>query len=645
LQKRTAAAAKYFERLDLVDLKQVIEDASISDTAADMPLDIKLLIIGDAIQFVTQKEDKSEPNTPNKGKGRNRKKHADPGTLSYGSLAAHFERIHDHLLTVQSATSLLNGEFVNLLNGVDVNYYINSIWRAFNSYAKLNETLIEMISNGIHLRVVHQLVVLLQQEQEWNDFPKKNKVGADVDLTQLILDLNVLLRVSIDRCLKPLLSLSKDATVSLDIDSYLNKKQHGYHGHWPIGDQDLDWAIFYLDKILTTIDVALKLPGDSEDERPVEDEHRAEVLAFIRDKIVLNESAEINVNAKILMLKLLKNHAGLYGNAKEQKALFNRDMSTAETLSSEFIVGTVFGKEIKPEKLETIQAKRELFNELVQSLKLDDDKQFAQQIEQLISLVLLWSQAPDNHESAADELSAMWLAVLEPLMAKTVMHDKIVDAVWRDKIDQYIKKEALVEFVGLHKPSLATAILSTSLDAQIALTHLVAAPHARVIALAMRRGLVAHLASKSELWSGARLVLSAIVAGDVSKMKRAKTDGELWRDEQSLQDLTRVIEDVKHNPHDAALSAQALVIQLIEGHLYLHAAVLMFVDMGEEIDPHFHTPELGLRLLPQYLEAKVNQQVIDRNLRDDHDQHVILSWRECLIRCSKALVQLNNTLA
>jgi hypothetical protein len=62
-----------------------------------------------------------------------------------------------------------------------------------------------MISNGIHLRVVHQLVVLLQQEQEWNDFPKKNKVGADVDLTQLILDLNVLLRVSIDRCLKPLL--------------------------------------------------------------------------------------------------------------------------------------------------------------------------------------------------------------------------------------------------------------------------------------------------------------------------------------------------------------------------------------------------------------------------------------------------------
>lgn len=137
---RTAAAAKYFERLDLVDLKQVIEDASISDTAADMPLDIKLLIIGDAIQFVTQKEDKNEPNTPNKGKGRNRKKHADPGTLSYGSLAAHFERIHDHLLTVQSATSLLNGEFVNLLNGVDVNYYINSIWRAFNSYAKVINT-------------------------------------------------------------------------------------------------------------------------------------------------------------------------------------------------------------------------------------------------------------------------------------------------------------------------------------------------------------------------------------------------------------------------------------------------------------------------------------------------------------------------
>jgi hypothetical protein len=69
----------------------------------------------------------------------------------------------------------------------------------------MNETLIEMIANGIHLRVVHQLVVLLQQEQEWNDFPKKNKGGADVDLTQLILELNVLLRVSIDRCLKPLL--------------------------------------------------------------------------------------------------------------------------------------------------------------------------------------------------------------------------------------------------------------------------------------------------------------------------------------------------------------------------------------------------------------------------------------------------------
>lgn len=70
---------------------------------------------------------------------------------------------------------------------------------------QLNETLIEMISNGIHLRAVHQLVVLLQQEQEWNDFPKKNKTGAEVDLTQLILDLHVLLRVSIDKCLRPLL--------------------------------------------------------------------------------------------------------------------------------------------------------------------------------------------------------------------------------------------------------------------------------------------------------------------------------------------------------------------------------------------------------------------------------------------------------
>ncbi len=437
-------------------------------------------------------------------------------------------------------------------------------------------------------------------------------------------------------------SLPKDATVSLDLDSYLNKKQQGHHGHWPITEQDLDWAVFYLEKILTAIDAALKAPANSEEEPPVEDEHRVEVLKFIRDRVVLNESADVNVNAKILVLKLLKNHASLYGNRKEDKALFNRDMSTAETLSSEFIVGTVFGKEIKPEKLETIQAKRELFNELVQSLNHNDDKQFTQQIEQLLSLVLLWSQAPDNNESAADELSAMWLAALEPLMAKTFMHEKIVDAVWRDKIDKYIK-DALTEFIGRHKPSLATAILSTGLEAQTALTHIGAVPLARVIALALRRGLVAQIASKSELWTRARLVVSAIVAGDVAKMKRAKTDGELWRDEQSLKDLTRVIEDVKHNPHDAALSAQALVIQLIEGHLYLHAAVLMFVDMGEEIDPHYHTPELGLRLLPQYLEAKVNQQVIDRNLRDDHD--VVMSWRECLIRCSKALVQLNNTLA
>lgn len=121
-----------------MDLKKVVEDATIHDPAVDMPLDIKLLIVGDAIQFVTQKEDKGDPNTPNKSKGRNRKKHADPGTLSYGSLTVHFERIHDHLLTVQSATSLLNGEHVNLLNGVDVNYYINSIWKAFNSYTKVS---------------------------------------------------------------------------------------------------------------------------------------------------------------------------------------------------------------------------------------------------------------------------------------------------------------------------------------------------------------------------------------------------------------------------------------------------------------------------------------------------------------------------
>jgi len=67
----------------------------------------------------------------------------------------------------------------------------------------MNETLLEMITNGINLRVVHQLVVLLQQEQEWNDFPKKNK--SEVDTTQLVLDLNVLLRVAINQCLKPLL--------------------------------------------------------------------------------------------------------------------------------------------------------------------------------------------------------------------------------------------------------------------------------------------------------------------------------------------------------------------------------------------------------------------------------------------------------
>jgi len=433
--------------------------------------------------------------------------------------------------------------------------------------------------------------------------------------------------------------------VSLDLELYLNKKQHGLHGHWPITDNDLDWAVFYLDKILGAIDGALKMSTGPENERPVEDEHRKDMLTFIRDTIVLNDSAEVNVNAKILTLKLLKNHASIYGNSKDDKALLNRDMAMVETLSSEFIVGTVFGKEIKAEKLDTIQAKRELFNELVESFNHDDDKRFAQQIEQLISLVLLWSQAPDNNKSAVDELSAMWLAVLEPLMSKPFLHEKIVDLAWRDRVDQYIKKDALAEFVSRHKPSLVTAALSVSLDPQTSQTHITAAPHARIIALALRRGLVATLASKSELWTRARLVVSAIVAGDVNKMKRARSDGELWRDEQTLKDLTRVIEDVKHNPHDAALSAQSLVIQLIEGHLYLHAAVLMFVDMCEEIDPHFHTPELGLRLLPEYLEAKVNQQVIDRNLRDDAEVNVIMSWRECLIRCSKALVQLNNTLA
>ncbi len=78
-----------------------------------------------------------------------------------------------------------------------------------------------MISNGINLRVVHQLVVLLQQEQEWNDFPKKSKGGADVDMSQLVLDLHVLLRVSIDRCLKPLLRYAF-AAVSM---TYLTRAQ------------------------------------------------------------------------------------------------------------------------------------------------------------------------------------------------------------------------------------------------------------------------------------------------------------------------------------------------------------------------------------------------------------------------------------
>ena len=145
---RSAAATNYFEHLDLADLKQVIDDATINDAAVNMPLDIKLLIVGDAVQFVTQR-DKSEPSTTNKSKGGNKKKQADLGTMSYNSLVTHFERVHDHLLTVQSATSLLNSEFVSLLHNVDVNYYITSLWKAFNNYAKVNDRCTRFCSNNL----------------------------------------------------------------------------------------------------------------------------------------------------------------------------------------------------------------------------------------------------------------------------------------------------------------------------------------------------------------------------------------------------------------------------------------------------------------------------------------------------------------
>jgi hypothetical protein len=92
---------------------------------------------------------------------------------------------------------------------------------------------------------------------------------------------------------------------------------------------------------------------------------------------------------------------------------------------------------------------------------------------------------------------------------------------------------------------------------------------------------------------------------------------------------------------DYVLSLSYTVATLVQNFYFLHAAHLVLLE--KNIDKHFHTVNIGLSLLPQYLEEEIQSLSLETNRAISSEQlptsysKVVVTREQCRDMCLQAL--------